>query len=86
MERGYQGVEIESDAQEVAKLLKELGIGRSKIVNITHEVKDHSECFIYWRYVHLVTILSQYHFHIPYVDVFGDFGYVKEAKIERRIF
>ena len=39
-ERGYLHVEIESDAQEVVKLMNDPGIGRSEITSIVQEVKE----------------------------------------------
>jgi ribonuclease HI len=46
MERGYHRVEMESDAQEVVKLIKEPWIiGRSEIAGIAREVKKLSDFF-----------------------------------------
>jgi ribonuclease HI len=44
-ERGYHWVEIESDAQQVVKLMKEPEIGGSEIASITREVKELSDFF-----------------------------------------
>jgi ribonuclease HI len=53
IDRSYQHVEVETDAQEVLKLLEDTGGGRSEIASICQEIKELSEFFnsLNFRYI-----------------------------------
>jgi ribonuclease HI len=53
LEKGYNQVAFESDAQEVIKLVNEAEVGRSEIANITQEIEELSAFFTSYNFSHI---------------------------------
>jgi ribonuclease HI len=59
IDRGYQNVEVETDAQEVLKLIEDQGGGRSSIASIRQEIKELSGMFSSFKLLYVSRLANE---------------------------
>jgi hypothetical protein len=59
IDRGYQNVEVETDAQEALKLIEDQGEGRSSISDIRQEIKELSRMFSSFKLIFISRLVMK---------------------------
>jgi ribonuclease HI len=59
IDRGYQNIEVETDAQEVLKLIEDQGGGKSSIAGIRQEIKELSGMFSNFKLIFVSRLANE---------------------------